>query len=217
MGPRSAADFCRQALVGRCGLSSTLGLAANGPLVIVTGSHPRPPSGGAHSAVSVDDPVAPRDWLDTGPTVTKPAPGGATWTSADVAAYLQVSESYLRTVRRVDYTLPAPRLVGRSPRWMPRAIEGWLAGRIDQQPGTVDCGEAAWTLTDVAAHIERSTRQLRRLREVDLRIPEPRMIGSVKRWHPDVIRGWTTPAPVQLDEELIAFRARPGRRSNPLV
>lgn len=129
----------------------------------------RPPAGTrvGHGHVLVDGPVAPIDPLDTGTTVIKPAPDGATWTPADVAAYLQVSERHLRTVRGSDFSLPAPWFVGRSPRWMPRTIEGWLTGRDDQQPGAVHCGEASWTLTDVAAHIEKSTRQLQRVREAD--------------------------------------------------
>lgn len=117
------------------------------------------------------------------------APEGAPWTASDVAAYLLVSESHLRTVRRFDYTLPVSWLVGRSPRWTPRAIEGWLAGRVDQQSGALDCGEAAWTLTDVAAHIGKSTRQLQRVRATDLSFPDPRMVGSAERWHPDLVRG----------------------------
>jgi hypothetical protein len=43
-------------------------------------------------------------------------------------------------------------------------------------------------------------------------MPDPRNIGDVERWHPDVIRAWTTPAARPLDEQLIAFRAKPGRR-----
>jgi hypothetical protein len=85
--------------------------------------------------------------------MTTPAPDGATWTPADVAAYLRVSESHLRAVRRADYTLPLPNFCGRSPRWAPQAIEAWLSGRDDQQRGALVCGEAAWTLDDVAAHI----------------------------------------------------------------
>lgn len=50
------------------------------------------------------------------------------WDTQQVARYLNVSERHIRNLRKRDASFPAPRMVGRRPRWAADAVPSWVAG-----------------------------------------------------------------------------------------
>jgi len=48
------------------------------------------------------------------------------WSPDDVATYLGISRRHLDDIRAEDDTFPAPRRLGRLPRWTPDVIRAWV-------------------------------------------------------------------------------------------
>ena len=60
-------------------------------------------------------------------------PVDTAWGPKDVAAYLKISIRLLSVLRVMDDTFPAPRMIGRLPRWSAPAVIAWLANE-DAKP-----------------------------------------------------------------------------------
>lgn len=54
------------------------------------------------------------------------------WSPDDVATYLGISRRHLDDIRGEDTTFPAPRMLGRLPRWNPEVVIAWVTLAAEQ-------------------------------------------------------------------------------------